>query len=95
MCDLSRGAGAAENQKKQAMLHVRIDRDLFPAEADLRLDAQLDCASEERLRVKDGCGSGGGGGEEGVVRVRDACGQCTMIQRCGDSLYIEPFTGDW
>ena len=57
MCDLSRGAGAAENQKKQDMLGLRKSRDLLLAEADLRLDAQFDCASEERLGVKDGYGS--------------------------------------
>ena len=56
MCDLSR-AGAAENQKKQKVLGLRESRNLLLAEADLRLDAQLDCASEERLRGKDGYGS--------------------------------------
>ena len=61
MCDLSR-AGAAENQKKQHMLGLRESWDLLLAEADLRLDAQLDCASEERLGVKDGYGSKSVGG---------------------------------
>ena len=42
MCDLSR-AGAADNQKKQGMLQHREFRDVLLAEADLRLDPQLDC----------------------------------------------------
>ena len=44
-------AGAAKNQKKQEMLDCRKSRDLLFAEDNLLLDAQLDCASEERLRV--------------------------------------------
>ena len=73
MCDLSR-AGAAENQKKQDMLGLREPRDLLLAEADLRLDAQLDCASEERLGVKYGYGSKSVGGQSSVC-VRDAGGR--------------------
>ena len=42
ICDLSR-AGAEENQKKQEVLGICVPRDLLFAEADLRLDAQLDC----------------------------------------------------
>ena len=48
MCDLSR-AGAEENQRKQEVLGICVPRDLTFAKADLRLDAQLDCKSEERL----------------------------------------------
>ncbi len=42
-----------------------------------------------------GLASGREGGEKEVARVRDAARAVHNDTTCGDSLYMEPFTGDW